>query len=114
MSTPTVTQLRPKAAMPYPEARATTDAWLAVRSKVRAALIAQARSLHPERRMGKVVIDYQHEVRKLWRYASDLTEARLLRLIDHPKGWRDIPPAINHATSDCTGDPPPKEDHHAR
>ena len=77
--------------MTYQEARTTTAAWLAVRATARAALLAKARALHPARRMGYET-DYQNEIRKLWKWPSDLSEARLLRLIDHPRGWRDVPP----------------------
>ena len=89
--------------MTYQQARTTIDAWVAVRAKARAALIARARSLHPENRhLAFTGTDYQHEVRKLWRYPSDLSEARLLRLIDHPRNWRNDPPAINGAMGRLT------------
>lgn len=60
--------------------------WIVVRKRVRAQLIAAARAVHPASQFGFAIAGQGDEntVRKLYQFPSDLSEERLLRLIDNP------------------------------
>jgi hypothetical protein len=57
--------------------------WVAVRKEVRRTLIDRALERNPID-AGRSVQDYSSDVRKLHHYAFDLSEERLIRLIDNP------------------------------
>jgi hypothetical protein len=60
------------------QAIAAARTWVSVRKEVRRHLIAAARERHPRGGEGL----WSTEERKLWNYPSDLSEARLLALIE--------------------------------
>jgi hypothetical protein len=66
--------------------------WVAIRSGIRKHLIAEARLQHPEPQTHEAW--ESNEVRKLYQFPSDLSEARLLGLIDNPGTSSCIHPGI--------------------
>lgn len=70
--------------MTYEQAKQAARQWVNQRKSVRTALIAKARELYPpDERFGMPESRIERTVFKLWNYPSDLSEKRLLKLIEY-------------------------------